>query len=492
MAETLFRPVNSFENARIKAEQEKAADAKLDEPEPPADEPKGENLPQSDAPEGGESERSDKPEDEAPAAEPAKPAERFVPGAMTPEEFEATAKRIVEAAREEIESRNEPEPAPEVPHGTQTDEALPYAAKKHLAVLNEMAAANPAFKELPKRQREFWKKEEKYIDQWAQANQGAQFDPQSPDHAEFYRKNQPFVPEEEFDSAKEALITRAAEERAVARVRKEQEPRIREMELKEREREAAPHIGNSMADAAESVFAAVPQFKDTFEATKLTAAAVAKMEEINKPLARIAREEAEVTAVLVGELEKLDRFQGHYQVNPAMRHRLSNGQVIQPHAILEAEFAEAEAALLAKPEVRDGKKLISFDKAMERAQRIQADPKLRPDQKARAIEDLHKSYWWATTPDVVKHIKAKKAARVAEFAEAFPKSDKPQAEITATNGTPKPAPAAKPVTPAKPSGKAGLARGTSTASASDVADNAPKSRNELEKAMEYLEKRLFR
>lgn len=488
--DAIFSPVNSSVNARIQEEREKEADA-------PA--PTEEDLPQTKAPEGGESERSEEPAAEQPAAEPEpQPAtppagERFVPGTVTPAEVEATARRV---AREEAEIMAADQPAPEVPHGT-LDEGLSDAAQDQLVVLKKMAAINPAHRDLPTRQREFWKKEEKYRAQWEQANQGTMFDPNAADHAEFYRKNEPFVPLKDFKAAERSLIADEAEERAVNRVRREQEPRTRALELKEMERESAPAIADSMADAAEEVFAAAPQFKEAFKPKELTKAAMEKMEEINPALAQIAREEAEVTAVLVGELEKLDRLQGHYPVNTSKQHRLSNGQTIAPHAMLEAEFAETEAELLAKPEseqVRDGKKLIRFDHAMARAQRINSDPKLRPDQKNRAIEDLNKSYWWVQSGDVVKHIRTKKAARVGEFAQRFAKMDKAHAENTAANGHPKngaPTAPEKPTTPSKPSGKAGLARGTSTASSSDVLDNAPSVRGDNKKREKEVVETIF-
>lgn len=496
MAESLFAPVNSGVNAKIQAEREAEADKPKAADEPAAD------LPQSDAPGGGEKpEGSEEPklDDEPKPAEAQTAGERFVPGAMTPEEVKETARL---AAREEIQSQVDDQPAPEppvVPRGTiPTDAGLSDEAQDQLIVLNEMAALNPAHRDLPQRQREFWKKEDQHRARWEQANPGTAYDSNSQDHAEFYRKNEPFVPMRDFKAAERSIISREAEERAVNRVRKEQEPRLREIELKERERETAPRIAAAMADAAEEIFASAPQFKDAFEPGKLTKTEFEKMEEINPALAQIAREEAEVTAVLVGELEKLDRLQGHYPVNPAMRHRLSNGQTIAPHAVLEVEFAETEAALLSKPEAertRDGKKLITFDHAMTRAQRIKTDPKLRPEQKQRALEDLAKTSWWVQSADVAKHIRSKKAARVGEFAQRFTKTTQPPAKTTTSNGHPTGAPSeiVKPaVTPSKPSGKAGLPRGTSTASSSDTSDNAPRGQSEIEKAQEYLEKAAFR
>lgn len=488
-----FGPVSSAVNAKI---QEQRAEEGFEAPPVEAEAP-AKDLSQDEAPEGGESVRS---EPEKPTAEPEPPKpvqDRFVPWAMTPADVEATARQ---AAREEYESRtDEQPPTTDVPHGTSDEAGLSEVAQDQLVVLKQMAAQNPAHRDLPARQKEFWKKEEKHRSQWEQANPGSMFDPNAAEHAEFYRKNEPFVPVRDFESAKRSIIAHEAEERAVTRVRKEQEPRLRAIELREREREAAPLIANAMADAAEEVFAAAPQFKDTFKPKELTKEAVEKMAGIDPVLAKIARDRAELTTVLVGEAEKLGRFQGDYLPDMSKQQRLSNGDVIAPHAILQAKYAECEAEYLAKPEaeqIRGGKKLLSYEDVAQRADRIHRDPKLKPEQRARALENIQKSFWWVQSKDVVKFISAENAGVVRDFAKMLEETDKLRAKGTAANGhTPKPAVTEPPkvaLAGQRQGGKAGLVRGTATTSASDVADNAPRSQTTLQKSTEELAKLAFR
>lgn len=493
MVTFLSRPVNSFVNAKIKEDQAKADREPKPEPEPAA-----EDLPQSDAPEGGEKKEGETPtekqEPEKPTETPA--ADRFVPGAMTPEQIQATAR---EAAREEIQSR-EPEPAPEVPHGTPTsDEAgLSDEAQDHLMVIKKMAAINPAFKDLPERQKKFWKAEEQHRARWEQANPGQPFDPNAAEHAAFYQKNEPFIPKKDFKAAERAIIVDEAEEKATARMRKEQEPRLREMELKEREREVAPKIYESMADSAEEVFSVVPQFKETFEPKKLSKAAIQKMEEINPPLAKIAQEEADRTAIKFREIDRLDH--GLTGVDYSKTHQFKNGQVFMPHVEIEKDYGDAEAELLKKGE-RNGKKLISVASRDQRAVLSigRTFETMQPEQQERAykkaVAELSKTFDWIQPADTKAHILAKSKARVGEFAQSFAKMKAPPEKSGAShgqqqNGAPtngKPA-----ATPSKPNGKAGLARGTSTASASDVADNARKAPSEVEKTTEFLVNRYKR
>lgn len=481
MVNLLSRPVNSFVNARIKEEQAKAEKISTAD----ADENPEKDLKQDDAPEGGEKQEGaetpteEKPAEPAPEPESPPSGERFVPGAMTPEEIKATAR---EAVREEIEAR-EPEPAepPAVPRGTPEDEGLSEAAQDQLVVLREMAALNPAHKDLPERQKKFWKQEEKYRAQWEQANPGAAFDPNSGDHASFY-KNEPFVPMRDFKAAERSIIAREAEERAVNRLRKEQEPRLREIELKEREREAAPEIANSVADTAEEVFASVPQFKDLFKPKALSKADMEKAEQINPILADDAQAEMERAVVLVGELEKLTRLPGHYQIDYSKKHKAKNGQVIAPHVELEHEAGEAEVELLKKSE-RNGKKLISVAERDARVQQINRMPAARMKQ---AAEELFARYDWLQPSDTRAHIIAKSKARLSQKAERFAKITPTAAQNSAPDNKPAPSTPKPAATPAKPSGKAGLPRGTSGVSSSDVADNAPKTKSEVEKTADFL------
>lgn len=414
------------------------------------------------------------PETPEPPAEggAGKAKKKYTPGKKaeaTLEQMEAVARRV---QAEERAAENEPEPAREA------DPARPEAVPADLSdenrdtleVLAEMESGNPRYQGLGRAVQKFWKAEEQYRGQWQAKNPDEPFNPEDPAHNDFYRKNQPQYTPADYKIAARAIIEKGAATRAEQNLRKEWEPKFKKIEAEARLREAQPQIANSVGHAVEDIFKAAPDFEKLVEPGNLSEEAVAKMAEINPVIHHHVTEEAEYVMGVVSELEKLHLLGEHHEFNASQAQRLSSGRVIYPHALINDTFRELEERLSKAPKadrLDEGRDFLTNAHFTERVEMIRAG-RTSVEAKKRALAQLKADYWVISPEHVRQRIIDQSRARIAGLSKKFGHLSKTGGDGgSGKNGETTPAPEA-----ARPTAKAGLAKGTATASVSDTQDNA--------------------
>jgi hypothetical protein len=289
------------------------------------------------------------------------------------------------------------------------------------------------------------------------------------------------------------MISRQAEESATKKVeeklRKEFEPKFREIEAEKANRAAQPKIVESVADAVESVFKAAPEFEKLVEPGKLSEETVAKMAELNPAVYEYVAEEAEAVMSVVEELEKLSRLQGHYKFDARKEQDISGGRVIMPHAILDRAFRDLESKMQAAPKedrLDQGREWITIGEQAKRADAIRKSA-LSADARERKLRELESTTWVVSPEHVKTYIVNQSKARIAAKSKKFANLSKPPAAAA----PPVNQPAAAAAEPPKPSAKADLPRGASTASVSDTVDNSGNAANAVENQERELARLAF-
>lgn len=232
------KPKEQAEQAGLKAfyKQHFHKDPKA-EPEPPKPEPKVE--PKEPKPEP-------KPRRRSPAPRPPSVAD--------------IGKAVGEAVREAIQPKVEKKDEP----ASKLDEGLDDDEKETLRVLQEMATLNPdKHKELPGKFATGQRELRKYEKQWEKEHPGEDFKIDAEEHAEFLEKHNPEWSDGDFTKAERSLIKKEVKDE----VSKEFQPKLSEIQQREREREAAPVIHNEAIAAAKQFWGQMPeQYKGVLNA----------------------------------------------------------------------------------------------------------------------------------------------------------------------------------------------------------------------------------
>lgn len=448
------------------------------------------------------------PKAEEPKPEPAPPEKRdkkrFVPvkKAVSAEEAETIARRV-QAEREQATPEPEPsKPEPLPPPPTPVDDlaGIPDEEQDHLQILAEVEKSNPAQKGLVDRQKKFYRAVEARRKEWEEKNGEGSYNPDDTDHAEFYRKGEPFVLTRDIETAKRSMIARDVEDRVLKRaeenIRKEFEPKLKKYEEAEARRVAEeerqkiePLVADAQADAVEAVFQAVPEFKDLFKPKELTKEVVEKLKEINPYVHEFVTEEAEIAYGVVGELERLEKLEGQYQRSESAAFQTSTGRVVDPDVIINHLFQRMERTMSDAPKQErlvEGKAWISLGERTQRHQEILKSTST-PEAKKRQLDDLYATTWTISPQHVQNTFLNMAVDRVTKAAARHASYAKPPTPPTSPNG----APAAPLSAPPKQSAKADLPRGTSTSTVSDTADNSEAARTQVEKEKERFLKSAF-
>lgn len=199
-------------------------------PKPVEEEEQPKPEPAADKPKKGKAAAEDKePEPEPKPKRKAKP--EIDPIALA----EATGRSIArEMAKEKPVEPKEPEVEPELPEEFAPD----------VAVFEEMARMNPKrYGDVKKKLAKYAKAEDEYTAKWEADHPGEEFDPESDEHNDFYKRIRPEYEQRDFESAKESLIEQRAAARAEERLRQRQD----EMEQRrEKASKVQPEIDREM------------------------------------------------------------------------------------------------------------------------------------------------------------------------------------------------------------------------------------------------------
>lgn len=471
----------AFGNRPPRQEAEEAEEPAKVEDEPAKEEPANEEAPKEPAPE--------KPKEE-------KPKKPYQPGApKTAEEVETIARRVIEEREAAQADEPEAEPAKEEKR-EESLEDFSDEDRDRLQVLAELEATNQAYKGAVEREKKFIKAAKGRKEQWEAKHGAGTYNPEDQDHAEFYRKNEPYIPSRDFKSAERSMIAREAESRVEQRLEKKlsekYDAELREMRAEKKRREVEPEIAGAVGDAVESIFKAVPEFEKLVEPGQLSEESVAKMKEINPVVHRFAEEEAEYLVSVVGELERLDKLGDHHQFNPQMARRLnSSGRVIYPHALIGQTYVELESKLskASKDDRLDesGREFLTIEQRNARVDAIMKE-KGANQVKQQKMQALRENYWWLGPENVKKAILHGSRQRIAAIHKDFGHLSK-----TTTNGEPaKNGETAASTDTQKPPAKPAAAKSTATTSVTDIRDNAAGIKGGVTKDDEYFAERAFR
>lgn len=427
-------------------------------PEPPKDEaadkdakpPEATTEPDKDKKTEGEKKTGQTEPDKNKKAEPEKDApnpllESTAAPEQAPEETEPEIKIDIPEAKQ-------PEKEPVVP-----DEDLEPEDLEELEAAGWLAQNNPKYKgrDLQKELRSYWAKEDTYAEAWEKENKGEKFDPEAPEHREWYRKNMPLEARELEGALKivaEDRVAAAAEERAMAKVA----PEIEQIRY-ERAREKAEPIIEANAKAAVADLVARVKPDAMPEGQKiLTKEIVTKLEKEDPAIYGLLTEEAEILRAQITELERLTRL-GQYE-NPDINKRVklkASGRTIMPLADVGAAGAEFEQIILKRPlEQRkdDQNRTFAPRKSFNEAYSKVMNSDLPAQKKQAKIAELESKYWTLQPSDIAEFLIQRSAQRVKNIADRIPASAK-KTDTSADNAqqTKTAAPAAKPAATAPPS-----------------------------------------
>lgn len=186
----------------------------------------------------------EKPKEKAKAKEAPAPAPEEKPkGKRRAKEQEVDPIAIAEAtgreiAREMAKERQPTAPEPEV------ELELPEEFERDVQVFDEMAKLKPKeYGDIRKKLAKYAKAEDDRRTTWEAEHPGEEFDPESSEHDEFYKRIKPDYDQRDFEQAKESLIEQRVASKAEERVRQEMR---REFDQRERAGQVRPEIEREM------------------------------------------------------------------------------------------------------------------------------------------------------------------------------------------------------------------------------------------------------
>lgn len=452
----------------------KQKESKAEDTPPPEPAKKPDELakpPPQPAVEDPEPEPEPKPE---PEPEPA-PAAKVAPVTVPPTLSEFDSKAASDRRRQA-----------EAPKKEEQESKLTRADKIHLQVFKRMGKLNPKYADLEQRHLQYLAKEATYITHWLDEHPGEDYQADSEDHAEFYRRHEPRFDEFDYQEARDQIITENATRDSESSSRKA----IKELESRIIAKEVEPAVQESSYLAALNfIVQADDGFKEYAEtgsngSIKLKSDTIEKWQEENPVISDLLREEAEPISVMVGELERLIRVPGYkLDENKSVHLKLSDRQFMPDKELLNF-IVQHQADQLRRPAIetmRNGKRLVATDAFEEQWRKFANDPDLTKAQKEQLLSELDASYYCLEIEDfkaalVAKHaLKAK--SKVEKLRSALKKMTKSGQEEHAEPATEK---AQKPETtpeqkPAPAVDKAGRSKPPSSASASERVDTSKKA-----------------
>lgn len=213
--------------------------------------PPKEDKPKTDTPPKDETPPEKKPKAKAKEPAPA-PAE---PKGKRRKEQEIDPIEIARATGQEIAREMAREKPPTLPKEPEVELELPEEFAPDVAVFDEMSKLKPKeYGDIRKKLAKYAKAEDDYRNKWEGDHPGEEFDPESDEHDDFYKKIKPDYDQRDFESAKESLIEQRAAARAEERLAKKYEEREQQREKAsqikpEIEREMVGLMGEMLKEA---------------------------------------------------------------------------------------------------------------------------------------------------------------------------------------------------------------------------------------------------
>lgn len=165
------------------------------------------------------------------------------PPALSPED---TARLAATTAAEVVARQQPPTPAPEPAKPLE----LPEEFEQDRPIYERMELENPKkYGGLVKKLSEYAQKETEHIEQWMAENPGAEYDPDSEEHDEFYNRHQPRIDPADVEAIKDSI----KEDRIRGKVLQEISPELNELRRNKAIQAAAPKF----QEAAQAVVANV-------------------------------------------------------------------------------------------------------------------------------------------------------------------------------------------------------------------------------------------
>jgi hypothetical protein len=298
---------------------------------------------------------------EAPKEEPKPKAPKKIIKAPQQPIGDVVTAAATQAAVAAVNAMNRNQPAPVVP-----EPELPKDIQRKLETYRELEAVDPKYKGLAEKVVEFSKTggiEDQYIAAWKKDNPGKKFDHEAEEHEEFYSANAPNYDEDDFEVAREAVITRRVEQKVTQSLAPERE----RLEQAKRTEQIAPEI-----DLAKNrVLAGALEIIDPELLKAAQEKGDAGVSEINPLALQVVEEVAgefdpiiEVTANLFGRVTKFE------DSNPL------HAQVHDVADKLESAISGIDPDQSLKPVVKGGK-VIGYQKFTTHAEWRQMTPAQR-------------------------------------------------------------------------------------------------------------------
>lgn len=426
-----------------------------------------------------------------PTTEPASPTLANLPKPQ----FDKNAVR--EAVRETLEEiQPAPAPAPVTPSGP----TLTAKEQNMLAVFQKMAALNPVYKGLAEKVIAFWKSEQDWIATWEKANPGKAY-AQSDDYQEWLEANEPQYDEDDFDTAKEALM----EDRVTAKVEKKNEAKAKVEEAKQRAVRERPVIDQIAHGAVAQMVAnsfigqdgkLPPEVESILVKDGkiiIDDTAAGKLQEHDPALYQTLLEEGEKLHVMTHALEAMSRGLPLDEFRKGRRLKIS-GEVLSPIEQLDIEADEIEKEMLKMPkeETTDkaGREFVGIDQWNKEIDRI---AKLPQDKQPAAVDKLNERYWHLGPEQLLAGLTGKFAAKVKNRAAVMNdvldrKAKKGSAPVTPPGqGAPETPPSAPPTEPMPAAAKE---KSPATVSRSDTPDKTPQTQTTKEEDLKNINRRM--
>lgn len=336
-------------------------------PEKPEDKPK-----EASAPAATPKAAAPANEDPAPVEDPKPRAPKKIIKAPQQPIGDVVKEAAKEAAVAAVNAMNRNQPAPVV-----EEPELPRDIQRKLETYRELEAVDPKYKGIAAKVVEFSKTggvEDKYIAAWKKENPGKKFDHDAEEHEDFYLANAPDYDEDDFEVAREAVITRRVEQKVSQNLAPERE----RQEQAKRTEQIAPEIDQAKTRVVASALEVIDpellkaaQEKGDAGVSEINPLALQVVEEVASEFDPII----EVTANLFGR---------------ATRYEDNNPLHAQVHDVadrLEAAIAGIDPDQSLKPVAKNGR-VIGYQRFTTHAQ-------------YRAMTDAQRQQHWVIGKDEV-------------------------------------------------------------------------------------------
>lgn len=388
-------------------------------------------------------------------------------------DVEETVRRVLEESGQGI--KGDLPTSSERGSGGQSD--LPQLSSQDreiISVLRKMEEKDANSKGLVHQTLDFWKREEAMQTQWEKDHPGEDFDPDADEHKKWYGRHEPRYSADQFEDTKremneERLISRARDE-----IRKEYEPELRRIKVKELEQEVEPLAEEAANNATMNLLASVPEFAALMDDGKgnhvLSEEVAGKLMDSNPALFDIANEESNRLAATVKALEKHIRMGDAFPVDTSYKVTV-DGKTVRPFAEITDVFNSLQEACIAAPREKttfEGRNFVTTADKRARQDQIMRSA-LTQDAKRRQLNALESSTWTIQPADVLDRLQKVSESHVKAYAEKTKKWFSSRKNGEEKNGERSPGSE----TDKKPEKTAPPPSGA-TASSSDVQDNGKK------------------